>query len=229
MFGKNRKKKVGICVMVVTACLVLAGLWAVLAAPETALGGKPGGKKQEISVSVTFRDGENDRVYSDEGGAYTRERGNKVKAFIGMGGQLRLNTWDSTVRSILLNIPASNCPDAPDPEGDGWSSGHPSLSTRDIDLLAMTVGSSTNAGLRITFPFPDDKNGDAWRLIFGDVDPENFVTVTRLSQDVWTIEAGVGDAAVAGLIPPSKPGGGGPTPACAFVKMPFKITVEILP
>jgi len=41
MFGKNRKKKVGLCVMVVTASLVLAGLWAVLATPETALAVKP--------------------------------------------------------------------------------------------------------------------------------------------------------------------------------------------
>ncbi len=41
MFGKNRNKKVGLCVMVVTACLVLAGIWAVLATPETALAVKP--------------------------------------------------------------------------------------------------------------------------------------------------------------------------------------------
>ena len=41
MFGKNRNKKVGLCVMVVTASLVLAGLWAVLATPETALANKP--------------------------------------------------------------------------------------------------------------------------------------------------------------------------------------------
>jgi hypothetical protein len=130
-----------------------------------------------------------------------------------MGGQLRLNTWDSTVRSILLNIPASDCPDAPAP-GEGWSSGHPSLSTRDIDLLAMTVGSSKNAGLRITFPFPDDKNGDAWRLIFSDNPPgedlPGFVTVTRVSDSVWTIKADADD--LAGLIPPSKPGGGGRRP-----------------
>lgn len=37
MFVKNRNKTVGICVMVVTSCFILAALWAVLAAPETAL------------------------------------------------------------------------------------------------------------------------------------------------------------------------------------------------
>ncbi len=44
MFGKNRKKKVGICVMVVTSCFILAALWAVLATPETALAHKTGEK-----------------------------------------------------------------------------------------------------------------------------------------------------------------------------------------
>ena len=41
MLWKNRNKKVGLCVMVVTSCLVLAVLWAVLATPETALADKP--------------------------------------------------------------------------------------------------------------------------------------------------------------------------------------------
>ena len=56
MFYKNRKKKVGLSVMVVTACLVLATLWAVLATPETALAKKPdrppgkGGDKTAYSV-----------------------------------------------------------------------------------------------------------------------------------------------------------------------------------
>ncbi len=58
MFGKNRNKKVGLCVMVVTASLVLAALWAVLATPETALahhrpghgGGKGGGGNKGESV-----------------------------------------------------------------------------------------------------------------------------------------------------------------------------------
>jgi hypothetical protein len=67
MFGKNRNKKVGLCVMVVTASLVLAGLWAVLATPETALAHKDpadpghshgkgggGGGKGERTAEVTI-------------------------------------------------------------------------------------------------------------------------------------------------------------------------------
>ncbi len=59
MFGKNRKKTVGICVMVVTASLVLATLWAVLATPETALAKKPdgGGGKETRTYKVTFQGG----------------------------------------------------------------------------------------------------------------------------------------------------------------------------
>ena len=59
MFGKNRKKTVGLCVMVVTSCFILAALWAVLAAPETALAAKGGGKgggggKETRTYQVTF-------------------------------------------------------------------------------------------------------------------------------------------------------------------------------
>jgi len=56
MFGKNRKKTVGLCVMVVTASLVLAAFWAVLATPETALAKKPdkppgGGGKTSVRLT----------------------------------------------------------------------------------------------------------------------------------------------------------------------------------
>ena len=64
MFGKNRKKKVGLCVMVVTSCFILAALWAVLATPETALAkGKPppkdkdDGGKETRTYLVTFKSG----------------------------------------------------------------------------------------------------------------------------------------------------------------------------
>ena len=73
MFGKNRKKKVGICVMVVTSCFILAALWAVLATPETALAApkkpkppKGGGDGACCSLNfcITFR--ENDAIGGDE-------------------------------------------------------------------------------------------------------------------------------------------------------------------
>ncbi len=60
MFGKNKNKKVGLCVMVVTSCFILAVLWAVLATPETALAKKPdgGGGKETRTYRVTFQGGD---------------------------------------------------------------------------------------------------------------------------------------------------------------------------
>lgn len=99
MFGKNRNKKVGICVMVVTASLVLAALWAVLATPETALADppdnppgqdkdKPGGGGDaccSLDFCITFRDdveGDGDAILSDGEGEYCN--GGKIMA--GAGG-----------------------------------------------------------------------------------------------------------------------------------------------
>jgi hypothetical protein len=243
MFGKNRNKKV---LMVVTACLALAGIWAVLATPETAVAEKPdrpggggdGGKKQEIPVSVTFRDDVADGIYSDGKGPYTRTRRNKVKAFIGLDGQLRLQTWDSTVRSILLNIPkVSGCPDGEfghanvitlgeDDNDDGILT-EPQLDPFGdrLNLLAMDIGAenSTKAGLRFVFFVPNSKNGEHWYLRFGDDQspPQaGLVTVTRENDSVWTIEAGDGD--LAALVR----SGQGQAP-CAYVSMPFSIAVEL--
>ncbi|MHC4629669.1 MAG: hypothetical protein ACYS9C_00200 [Planctomycetota bacterium] len=61
MFGKNRNKKVGLCVMVVTSCFILAALWAILATPETALAKKPdgvggGGEKLSVHYWLSFQD-----------------------------------------------------------------------------------------------------------------------------------------------------------------------------
>jgi hypothetical protein len=246
MFSKNRNKKVRLCLMVVTSCFILAALWAVLATPDTALA-KPGkgggGKKQEIQVRVTFDDSKAG-VKSDGLGSYTRERGNKVKAFIGLGGQLRLQTWDSTVRSILLDIPDISDPDCPDggfghanlvtlgedDNDDGFLTEpqlDPGVGGDRLNLLEMGVGSSTRAGLRIGFPVPDNKNGDAWYVLFGG-GQAGLVTVTRESDSMWTIEAiediEAGDSDLAALVR----SGQGQEP-CNHVSMPFSITVEILP
>ena len=41
MSGRKRNKRMGVCLMIVTSCLVLAAVWVVLATPETALAKKP--------------------------------------------------------------------------------------------------------------------------------------------------------------------------------------------
>ena len=54
MLQKNRNKRVGLCVMVVTSCLVMAAVWAVLATPETALAKKPVQPDETTSYDVTM-------------------------------------------------------------------------------------------------------------------------------------------------------------------------------
>ena len=44
MSNKSKNKRFEICLMVGTICIVLAGLWAVLATPETALAHKTDSK-----------------------------------------------------------------------------------------------------------------------------------------------------------------------------------------
>ncbi|HCO93283.1 MAG TPA: hypothetical protein DIU00_04910 [Phycisphaerales bacterium] len=58
MLWKNRNKKVGLCVMVVTSFFILVALWTILAMPETALAKKPGGGggKETRTYRVTFQD-----------------------------------------------------------------------------------------------------------------------------------------------------------------------------
>ncbi len=94
MFGKNRKKTVGLCVMVVTSCFILAALWAVLATPETALAHKTGEKHNHSGggggeaglVTVTR---ENDSEWTIEAGvddkAAVIHTGSKITAgFVSM-------------------------------------------------------------------------------------------------------------------------------------------------
>ncbi|MHC4593607.1 MAG: hypothetical protein ACYS19_01510 [Planctomycetota bacterium] len=109
MFGKKRNKKVGLCLIVVTASLVLAAIWVVLATPQLSLadhrpghrgdGGKgPGGKEhtQDIPVTVEIFD-RSPGVSSDGGGnppgSYTDRKKDHISTFVGRNsGQFILNT-----------------------------------------------------------------------------------------------------------------------------------------
>ncbi len=54
MSNKSKNKRVGIGVVVVATCIVMAGLWAVLAIPGTALAGKPVKPDDVTHYSVTM-------------------------------------------------------------------------------------------------------------------------------------------------------------------------------
>ena len=54
MLQKNRKKKVGLCVMIVTSCLVITTISALLATSETALAKKPVKPDESTRYDVTM-------------------------------------------------------------------------------------------------------------------------------------------------------------------------------
>lgn len=120
MFGKNRNKKLRLCVMVIMASLVLATIWAVLAVPGTALDkpDKKGPKEpkepkhQNTPICVVFHDPESDRIRSDGGGIYCDGDGrgkSKTSTFLGRrdpGGEfvLKTNNTRGNGRSLILDF-----------------------------------------------------------------------------------------------------------------------------
>jgi len=106
MLQKNRNKRIGLCLMAVTSCLVLAIVWAFLATPETALakgkppGGGGGGEVgQEIPVCIAFDDAEGDGIKND-GDAYCDGDSNKkVTAIVGRNFNIVLETNNSNKRT----------------------------------------------------------------------------------------------------------------------------------
>ncbi len=193
--------------LVLFACLVLAVIWCVMAVPSPAIGkpskGKPDGKKQEINLALIFRDDVDDRIQSDGLGPYFKDAKNKARAFIGLGGQLRLATGNN--RSLHLDFTDafdSEClpffvgesgglhTGKADENGDGKLTSDESLA----DLTLMTPhGSPLRIGLQIRFGF----DGIGWVLQFGDqMGMTDLVTVVGGPDenldgfsDSWVIEA----------------------------------------
>jgi len=134
MFGKNRSKKLGLCLMVVTASLVLAAIWAVLAVPGTALDkpdkkGPKEPKHQNTPICVEFMavvESEEARIRSDSGGIYCDGDGSgktKTSTFLGRrdpGGEfvLKTNNTNDKGRSLVLDffnfLVSEECTDPPD-------------------------------------------------------------------------------------------------------------------
>ena len=231
--------------LVRSACLVLAVSWCVMAVPSSALGkrpsGKVSGKKQEINVTVMFRDRTNDpngalddRIQSDGRGPYSRDRKNKGKIFIGLGGQLRMEL--AINRSLYLDFtgaPSVGCrpffvgesggmhTGKADENGDGKLTSEEGT----WDLTLMTPGSSMRIGLGIMFAF----NGVGWVLQFGDqyglTDLVTVVGGPDLNQDgfsdSWVIEAGSLDTAALYMLESAMP----QDIPCNFVCMPFAALV----
>ncbi|MHC4165587.1 MAG: hypothetical protein ACYSWQ_01365 [Planctomycetota bacterium] len=108
MLWKNGNERVGVCLTVVTSCLVMAALWAVLATPDTALAKKPvkppggggGGETgQLISVGIAF-DGTEGYGIKNDGDVYIDgELKGKVTAVVGRNFNIVLGTNNSNKRT----------------------------------------------------------------------------------------------------------------------------------
>jgi len=143
MLCKNRKKRVGLCVMVVTSCLVLATLWAVLATPETALADppdkpdkpNPGGNvvQQDIPGKLTLDGGaltgdDQSSLYSDSEAGTTcfigRRRGIWVKLSKTSDRTMNLTLGTAVVEDSYILIPEVDRVDESDgeirPGDDPW-------------------------------------------------------------------------------------------------------------
>jgi hypothetical protein len=102
MLQKNRNKRVELCLMVITSCLVLAVVWAILVTPETALakgkppGGGGGGEVgQEILVCIAFDDAEGDGIKNDGDAYCDGDAKGKVTAIVGRNFNIVLETNNS--------------------------------------------------------------------------------------------------------------------------------------
>ena len=225
--------------LVLSACLVLAVSWCVMAVPSPALGkppsGKVSGKRQQIDVAVMFRNHPDDRYQSDGLGAYVSFKDGKVRAkvFIGLGGQLRMGTGTRWTNLDFRDAFFDECLPFVEGQGAGFSTGQVDESddgklTDDeprANLTLMTPDSSMRIGLTCLFAF----DGVGYQVQFGDQNGlTDLVTVVGGPDDngdgfsdSWVIEAGTLDVAAVYTTESEESRA---TP-CNFVLMPFAVLV----
>lgn len=98
---KSKNKRIGICLMVVSTCIVLAGLLTVLVTSETAFAKKPGGGGEEIGPPcIIFDDNVGDSVQSDDGTPYCHDPKAKITVEFTQDGHLGLDTNSSNKTNV---------------------------------------------------------------------------------------------------------------------------------
>lgn len=205
MLWRNRNKKVGLCAMVVMTSLVLVGIWAVLATPEAALAKKPGDGGGVLNGSATFRDAVDplDRVSSDGGGPYyDSANGRKGDTILDLGDaffrlQVKKNLRKNEGRWFDLDFenlqvvdsegnPIPFDPEIFKPENPYVWSLHVQGTLQDWRAQELNVpvlrdgdiyfGNNGNDEAHINYGAGSSWDGDQ-------------LTVTRIGDDVWTIES----------------------------------------
>jgi hypothetical protein len=203
MLCKNRNKKVGFCVMVVMASLVLVAVWAALATPETALAKKPGGGGSEevLRGTATLESRIGDRVLSDGLGPEGEENsypdgdtGKNDAVVLDLGGFFRFVVKEDRKgvgRRFVMDFSDDNGGLIVDPaflpQNEYTWGLHVEGTLDEWRLQPEGVGVPREARIRF-----GTKGVDAANVNYGagsspdDGDP---VTVTKIDTDVWTIES----------------------------------------
>ena len=202
MSNKSKNNRVGICLVVIATCIVLVGLWAVLATPKAALAKKPsdGGDSGVAPVCIEFDIGGG--IQSDDGTPYCDDKQLKVEANMTQDGHVNLqpNTGRGQGRTLLVY---TNLTGEIPLVGwrfllGGWRD--------DFDMRDMYLGEvREDVNLMINAEAPSNSENivnwllNLWpdRTRYGiDYSESTFVTVTRDTADTWTIEVDDADRAV---------------------------------
>jgi len=197
MSNKNRNKRIGIGLMVASICIVLLGLWAVLATPETALATKPGGGGQPeiLHGSATFRDfpgteqplEPKDAIQSDGLGPYVD---GIDFTDLGLEGffRLRIHLKKDAGRKLDLTFPEGISHDFFPTTQNIWILG---LNGSLADWRAQAEGVPVpRMGNLLIGQTGKDEAGISYGRWGPDGEEQgDLLTVTRIDEDVWTIES----------------------------------------
>jgi len=181
---KSKNKRAKICLMVVTTCLALAGFWAVLATPETALARRP----EVLHGSASFRDGPGDRVRSDGEGPYTYTGSGKGDAILlGLGDFFRLRVKvdkKGVGRRFDLDFGGLDIDPTFFPASENiwilWIKG---------TLAEWRAQETDDPVLREGKLHFGQTGKDEANVSYGRWDESSYLTVTRTGTGVWTIES----------------------------------------
>jgi hypothetical protein len=197
MSNKNRNKKVEICLMVAAICVVVAGLWAILATPEIARAEKPsgGGQPEVLHGAAEFMEDSADyAVRSDGLGPYVD---GVDFTDLGLEGffRLRIHLKNNAGRKLDLTFPEGISPDFFPTTQNIWILG---LNGNLADWRAQTEGVPV---LRMGNLLIGQTGKDEAGISYGRWGPDgegekgDLLTVTRTGTDVWTIESLATDSA----------------------------------
>jgi hypothetical protein len=208
--------KIRLWLLRVAGCLILAAAWSFLATPGTALAKKGGNKQTAIHGCIIFDDLEGDSVSSDDGGPYC----DSIDSSIGLLEFFRFHVElarDGTGRTLSLDfndviLNGLDPIDLPANE-DFWTLAIP-VHLDDWRSQELDVGVSRDG--RLSF---GNEPKDVAIILYGAFGLGDPLIVTRIDDDVWTIEGNQAVVARQGK-------GNANFNVLGFGAMPFKVIYD---